>query len=147
MMFCSRPFLALCALLPLAAAAQAPDSASAPASAPEPTAASASAPTSQPRRSSHVSEDQAMQWFNMLDTNHDGCISRDEARVAILVAPRLAKDFDEADTNHDGCITPDEIRALAKRRRAEREARRAAQARQKAAEQSGAATAASAPAP
>jgi len=76
-----------------------------------------------------------MQWFNMLDANHDGCISRDEARLALLIAPQLVKDFDEADTNHDGCITPDEIRVLANRRHAEREARRAAQAQQKAAEQ------------
>lgn len=76
-----------------------------------------------------------MQWFNLLDANHDGCISRDEAKAVIFIAPRLAKDFDEADTNRDGCITPDEIRALADRRRAERLARRAAEEQQKAAAQ------------
>jgi Ca2+-binding EF-hand superfamily protein len=76
-----------------------------------------------------------MGWFNLLDANHDGCISLDEAKAVMLIAPRLAKDFKETDTNHDGCITPDEIRAVANRRRAEREARRAAEARQKAAAQ------------
>lgn len=74
-----------------------------------------------------------MQWFNLLDANHDGCISRSEARTAIFFYPRLAKEFEDADTNHDGCLTPDEIRAMAERRRAERQARRAAEAQQKAA--------------
>jgi pyruvate/2-oxoglutarate dehydrogenase complex dihydrolipoamide acyltransferase (E2) component len=133
MMFSCRSLLTLCvAALSIAVApvqAQNPP----PAAASEPSApAPAQAPRS--RRSSHVSEDQAMQWFNLLDANHDGCISRDEAKAVILIAPRLGKDFDEADANHDGCITPDEIRALAERRRVEREARRAAEAQQKATE-------------
>jgi len=123
MMFFYRPILALCAAWPLLAAAQAQD----------PAPSSALLP--KPRQSSHVSEEQAMQWFNLLDANHDGCISRDEARAAMLLVPRLAKDFNEADTNHDGCITPDEIRALSERRRAERQAKRAAEAQQKAASQ------------
>ena len=128
-MTCSRSILALFIALPLIGAAQAQTPDPAPASAPDPAA-------SQPKRSSsHVSEAQAMEWFNMLDVNHDGCVSREEARTAILIAPKLAKEFDDADANHDGCITPDEIRALADRRRAERQARRAAQAQQKASEQ------------
>jgi len=119
------------AVLLLAAATQAQAQNPPAAAASEPAAAPASAPRPLQRSSSHVSEEQAMLWFNMLDANHDGCISRDEARAVILIAPRLAKDFDETDANHDGCITPDEIRAQADRRRAERQARRAAQERQK----------------
>jgi Ca2+-binding EF-hand superfamily protein len=140
MKYLSRPLLALAAWLLAAAAQVQAQSPAAPASAP-----ATPAPSSQPGQSSHVSEEQAMEWFNLLDTNHDGCISRQEARAVILIAPKLAKDFNDADTNHDGCITPDEIRALVNRRRAEREARRAAEARQKAAAQPSASEFAPAP--
>jgi|GEM_PF-2567809 len=134
MMPCSRPILALCATWLLAAAAQAQDLLPSTAAS-EPVALPAQPSSQSERSSSHVSEEQAMQWFNLLDANHDGCISRSEARTAIFFYSRLAKDFEDADANHDGCITPDEIRALAERRRAERQARRAAEAQQKAAAQ------------
>ena len=143
MTFYPRPLLALCIALPLAGAAHAQAQNPAPGTAPPQPA------SSQPAHSkSHVSEEQAMEWFNLLDANHDGCVSREEARTAILIAPKLAKDFDEADTNRDGCLTPDEVRALSDRRRAERQARRAAQARQQAAGQAAQSSApAAAPAP
>lgn len=43
--------------------------------------------------------------FDRVDTNHDGAISRDEARIA-----HVAK-FNEIDTNHDGFLVADEFRA------------------------------------
>ena len=42
-----------------------------------------------------------------LDSNHDGKISREEYRAAILGK------FDRADTNHDGVLSPAEERAAA----------------------------------
>lgn len=73
-------------------------------------------------------ERQAVQWFNLLDRNGDGQITREEARWAFRLDRRLEQQFDEADANHDGIVTEAEIRALAARRQAERAARRAAQA-------------------
>ena len=73
------------------------------------------------------------QWFNRLDTNHDGVISKDEATAASEA--RTAKWFDKLDTNHDGMVTQDEIRAAAEARRAEMKAKAAA--RFKAADKNG----------
>ena len=78
-------------------------------------------------------EQQAIEWFNLFDTDHDGRISRKEARMAFAVRPSLAKDFDKADLNGDGYLTQDEIRAVAERRRAERQQRRQREAEQRAA--------------
>lgn len=69
-------------------------------------------------------EERALKWFSMLDTNGDGRISRQEAEVGIRLRPSLAKDFKDADVNGDGYLTQNEIRAVADRRRAERQARR-----------------------
>jgi len=68
------------------------------------------------------SERQAVQWFNLLDRNGDGQITRAEARWAFQLDKRLAAQFDQADANHDGIVTEAEIRALAAQRKAERAA-------------------------
>lgn len=70
-------------------------------------------------------EEQALKWFRMLDINGDGRISRGEAAWITRFKPEVARAFEEADANKDGFVTKNEIRALADRRRAEREARRA----------------------
>src|ERR1700679_1962640 len=43
--------------------------------------------------------------FSTLDTNHDGKISRSEARAD----PELDADFDMLDANHDGFLSPAEF--------------------------------------
>jgi hypothetical protein len=45
--------------------------------------------------------------FSTLDTNHDGKISRGEARAD----PELSADFDMLDLNHDGYLSPEEFQA------------------------------------
>jgi Ca2+-binding EF-hand superfamily protein len=45
--------------------------------------------------------------FSTLDTNHDGKISRSEARAD----PELSAEFDMLDTNHDGYLSPEEFQA------------------------------------
>src|SRR5580692_5295339 len=45
--------------------------------------------------------------FSTLDTNHDGKISRSEARAD----PGLDADFDMLDVNHDGFLSPQEFQA------------------------------------
>ncbi|MFT3779619.1 MAG: EF-hand domain-containing protein [Ottowia sp.] len=78
-------------------------------------------------------EQQAVEWFNLFDTDHDGRLSRKEARMAFALRPSLAEDFAKADLNGDGYLTQDEIRAVAERRRAERQQRRQREAEQRAA--------------
>jgi Ca2+-binding EF-hand superfamily protein len=51
--------------------------------------------------------------FDMVDANHDGAISREEAAAA----PNLAGKFDEVDADHDGRILPAELKAYAKTHR------------------------------
>ena len=117
------PSLLLAALLPLAGAAHAqglPPGVS-------PTNLPAPAKTRAGR------EQQAMEWFKLFDTDHDGRLSRKEARIAFALRPSLAEDFNRADLNGDGYLTPDEIRAVAERRRAERQQRRQREAEQRAA--------------
>jgi pyruvate/2-oxoglutarate dehydrogenase complex dihydrolipoamide acyltransferase (E2) component len=137
-----RPLLiALCTMLPLAAVAQDSNPAP-PASSPDVVQAAPAAETPEQAREREAKEAQYLQWFNMLDLNHDGCVSREEAQSAIhqspllgLFATKLMQDFDEADAiRHSGCITPSDIRAVAAHRRAERQAKRAAEAQQKAAQ-------------
>jgi|SRR5580704_9842297 hypothetical protein len=43
--------------------------------------------------------------FSTLDANHDGKISRSEARAD----PGLAAEFDMLDLNHDGFLSPEEF--------------------------------------
>ncbi|ARU06194.1 hypothetical protein CCO03_17290 [Comamonas serinivorans] len=100
----------LSALLILPLGAQAQSTASAPASA-----------ASQPSKG----ERQAEIWFKMLDTNRDGYLSWDEVKHI----PPLAKDFKAADTDGNGLVSRAEIRALSKKRLAERRAREAQEAR------------------
>ena len=45
--------------------------------------------------------------FSTLDSNHDGKISRSEARAD----PELDADFDMLDVNHDGFLSPQEFQA------------------------------------
>ncbi len=45
--------------------------------------------------------------FGTLDTNHDGKISRSEARAD----PELSAQFDMLDLNHDGYLSPQEFQA------------------------------------
>ena len=73
------------------------------------------------------------QWFNRLDTNHDGVITKDEATAASDA--RTAKMFDKLDANHDGMVTQDEVRAAGEARREEMKAE--AVARFKAADKNG----------
>lgn len=88
--------------------------------------AAAAAQTEAPGRD----EKQARIWFDMLDINRDGRLQWKEVRF--VPWKPLREEFHTADTNGDGALTPDEIRALAKRRVAERRARQARQAQQEA---------------
>lgn len=54
-------------------------------------------------------ERKAQRQFDMLDSNHDGRISRQEA----MALPQLAAAFKLLDTNHDGFITMDEVQSFA----------------------------------
>ena len=60
--------------------------------------------------------------FDMLDSNHDGRISREEATAL----PQLAAAFKLLDTNHDGFITMDEVKSFALLHQAEITRRRQA---------------------
>lgn len=118
--------------------AQAPAKSGAPKAKPKSDAAppvAAAAPTPAPKKVSK-GEAQALQWFQMLDADGDDRVSRKEAEVGFRLRPSLKKDFEDADLNKDGHLTQDEIRAVADRRRAEREARRESE-RAAAARQSG----------
>lgn len=46
--------------------------------------------------------------FAELDLNHDGVVTRDEARAQ----PELARYFDDVDRNHDGVISYEEYRTF-----------------------------------
>ena len=107
-------------LLPVLAQAQSAAPANA---APAPTAsASAKAKPSK-------GEKQAEMIFKMLDTNNDGYLTRNEVKAW---AP-LLKEFEAADADGNGRVSRDEIRVLSKKRLAERRARKAAEAKAKAA--------------
>ncbi|MET4579377.1 EF-hand domain-containing protein [Ottowia thiooxydans] len=69
-------------------------------------------------------DEQAIKWFRMLDKNADGRLSRDETAWITRFKPSLAEEFSAADANRDGFVTQEEIRALANKRRVEREAKR-----------------------
>ena len=69
-------------------------------------------------------DEQAIKWFRMLDKNGDGRLSREETAWLTRFKPSLAEEFSAADANRDGFVTQDEIRALATKRRLEREAKR-----------------------
>lgn len=51
---------------------------------------------------------QAQERLKAADTNHDGLISREEAKAL----PRIAEQFDAIDANKDGLISPEELRAF-----------------------------------
>lgn len=92
--------------------------------------AAAAAPAQEPARAPSKGEQQALRWFNMLDTNRDGRISREEAKVAFRLSPTIADYFRDADLNGDGYLTQQEIRTVAERRRAERQLKRQREARE-----------------
>lgn len=69
-------------------------------------------------------DEQALKWFRMLDKNGDGRLSREETAWITRFKPSLAEEFNAADANRDGFVTQEEIRALATKRRVEREAKR-----------------------
>ena len=56
--------------------------------------------------------------FQLLDTNHDGKLSREEASVFTT----LGSAFDAADSNHDGFVDIDELITYARAYRAQRAA-------------------------
>jgi Ca2+-binding EF-hand superfamily protein len=60
------------------------------------------------------------EWFQRLDTNHDGVITKDEASAAST--ERITKAFDKLDADHDGMITQAEMKAAAESRREEMKA-------------------------
>jgi Ca2+-binding EF-hand superfamily protein len=62
-------------------------------------------------------------WFQKLDTNKDGAISKEEAQAA--ADQRITRTFDKLDTNHDGLITQAEVTAAHEARRAEMQAQAA----------------------
>ena len=61
--------------------------------------------------------ERAQQRFADADSDHDGRLSRDEARAG---TPRLADHFDEIDSDHDGQLTTAEIVDYIKQRRGSR---------------------------
>lgn len=87
-------------------------------------------PTDEHGRPISRGEQKALRDFQMLDADGDGRLSRSE--VAFL--PPLAAAFDQADANHDGYVDKDELRAFSAVYRAQRDARRAAEAQRKAAQ-------------
>ena len=117
----SRLFLSALIALPVAAlpALAQPQPANAP-----------KAAASSPKKPSK-GEQQALRWFAMLDSNKDGRISREEAKVAFRLHPSIADYFRDADLDGDGYLTQQEIRTVADRRRAERQERRRREAQQK----------------
>lgn len=88
-------------------------------------AQAADAPAQQASKAPSKGERQAETWFKMLDSNKDGYLSWNEVKH---IAP-LAKDFKAADTDGNGLVSRDEIRALSTQRKAERRARKAAEAK------------------
>jgi Ca2+-binding EF-hand superfamily protein len=46
--------------------------------------------------------------FDAADTNHDGALSREEAKATQMISHH----FDEIDANHDGLVTLAEIQAM-----------------------------------
>ena len=69
-------------------------------------------------------QEQMKERWNKLDTNHDGKISRDEAKLG---APKMAEHFGQLDTNSDGQLTPDEMRQAHQARQTQRKERRLGQ--------------------
>ncbi len=56
---------------------------------------------------------QAQDRLKAADTNHDGLISREEAKAL----PRIAEHFDAIDANKDGQVSTEELRAFHQSRR------------------------------
>lgn len=61
--------------------------------------------------------ERAQQRFADADTDHDGRLSRKEAKAG---TPRLAGHFDEIDSDHDGLLSATEIVDYIKQRRGSR---------------------------
>lgn len=59
-----------------------------------------------------------------LDADHDGIITREEAKAR----PGIAKHFDQLDTNHDGKIDRSEFQSAQDRMKSRREQKQAQQA-------------------
>ncbi len=61
-----------------------------------------------PEYDSEQSDSFISKRFEAADTNHDGALSREEAKNM----PMVLEHFDEIDTNKDGKVTEDEIKAM-----------------------------------
>ena len=79
------------------------------------------AASSSRKMSGKETERKALFWFRLLDTDKSGSLSRSEIRGISA----LNKEFDHADADGNGEVTEAEIRALSKKRVAERRARKA----------------------
>ncbi len=60
------------------------------------------------RKMAERSRESFREHFNEADVNHDGALSREEAKNI----PMLAKHFDEVDSNKDGKVTAEEMAAV-----------------------------------
>lgn len=92
--------------------------------APEDDAATATPPPAASMRAAHRGGGHLQERFDAADGNHDGKLSRDEAKAF----PWVAKHFDQIDTDHDGYVTIAEIKAAHRQMMAARKARQAQQA-------------------
>ena len=70
-------------------------------------------------RGERMREEQLQQRFSAADANHDGKLTRDEAKAGM---PRIAEHFDEIDAAHAGTITLVDIERWLVKQRAARKA-------------------------
>lgn len=91
---------------------------------PDDDAAGSTPPPAAAQRGAHRGQGHLQEHFDAADANHDGKLTRDEAKAM----PWVGKHFDAIDSNHDGFVTVDEIKAAHRQMMAARKARQAEQA-------------------